>query len=568
MHLSLKPEHVSRYRELAMLLVRHGRSDLARSVGLESSLIDEPAITETTSNARQLKTSARADEFAADLERLGPTFVKIGQLLSSRDDLLPAPYSRALATLQDQCEPFPFDDVERIVRTELGARLSRIFVEFDEHPIAAASLGQVHRAILRGGREAAVKVQRPNIREQMSADLEILGELVEFFDAHSKNVRRYAVSDAFEQFRTTLVAELDYQREAANLVALRDVLAHRDQITLPKPFDDFTTGRVLTMEFVDGRKVTEISGYSRLDANPSPLADELFGAYLEQILQAGLFHADPHPGNVLVTTDNKLALIDVGMVGRLTPEYRKHVTKLLMATMAGKADDVVRIARSLGSPRDDFDASKLATEIGDLITMWSTASSGSLDVGHTLIELSRRSAEAGLRPAPELALLGKTLINLDQVTRCLDPNFDPMAAMETHLPQLVGSQFGGASTASSAGGMLGSLIEAKEFVEELPGRLNRAMDAVANGQFELRLQAFDETQFLKGLHRLANVAAAGLVLAALIIGSALLARTGNGHSTVTNTIAVVVFIVAAVVSLVMLGWMAWKSRAVRARRRS
>jgi predicted unusual protein kinase regulating ubiquinone biosynthesis (AarF/ABC1/UbiB family) len=559
MHLSLRPEHVSRYRELAMLLVRHGRSDLARSVGLESSLL---------AGAETPATVARADEFAADLESLGPTYVKIGQLLSSRDDLLPPPYAQALATLQDQCEPFPFTEVERIVRTELGARISRIFVEFDETPVAAASLGQVHRATLRGGRTVAVKVQRPNIREQMGDDLEILGELVEFFDAHSKNARRYAVSDAFEQFRTTLIAELDYQREAANLVALRDVLAHRDQIVLPMPYADFTTTRVLTMEFIDGRKVTEISPYTRLDADPAPLADELFGAYLEQILQAGLFHADPHPGNVLVTRENKLALIDVGMVGRLTPEHRKQVTKLLTATMAGKADDVVRIARLLGSPRDDFDAPKLAATIGDLIAMWNATSSGSIDVGHALIELSRRSAEAGLRPAPELALLGKTLVNLDQVTRCLDPGFDPMGAMETHLPQLVGSQFNGPTTANSAGGLLGSLIEAKEFVEELPARLNRAMDAVGNGHFELRVQAFDETQFLKGLHRLANVAAAGLVLAALIIGSALLARTGSGGSTVTNTIALVVFIVAAVVSLALLGWMAWKSRTVHARRRS
>lgn len=560
MHLSLRPDHVSRYRELAVLLARHGRSDLVKSVGLDSANAGagEPEAAPENDSAPD----ERAAELAADLERLGPTFVKIGQLLSSRSDLLPPAYADALSALQDRCEPFPFADVERIVETELGARLSRVFVDFDNEPVAAASLGQVHRGVLRGGREVAVKVQRPAIREQMGADLEILGELVGFFDAHSQNARRYAIGDAFEQFRRTLIAELDYRREAANLLTLREVLRDRPAMVVPAPYDDFTTSRVLTMDFVQGRKVTDLSGLSRLDNDPRPLADELFGAYLEQILQAGVFHADPHPGNLLLTDDHRLALIDVGMVGRISVENRKLITKLLMAVLAGRTDDLVRVARLLGSPRDDFDATALNARIGELMTGFAEAPAGSVDVGRALIEVSRRSAESGLRPAPELALLGKTLVNLDQVTRCLDPGFDPLAAMERHVPDLLRSAAG-----RSAGGALSSLMEAKEFVEELPARLNRAMDAVGNGRFELRLQAFDETQFLKGLHRLANVAAAGLVLAALIIGSALLARPGNGGSTVTNTIALVVFVVAAVVSLVLLGWIGWKSRTVRARRR-
>ncbi|MGH8891179.1 MAG: ABC1 kinase family protein [Acidothermaceae bacterium] len=562
MHLSLRPAHVARYRELAVLLARHGRSDLVNAAGLQ----DDGAATATAQNGdgeAHESPNERAAELASDLERLGPTFVKIGQLLSSRSDLLPPAYADALSTLQDQCAPFPFADVERIIETELGARLSRIFVDFDNEPVAAASLGQVHRGVLRGGRAVAVKVQRPGIGEQVGADLQILGELVDFFDAHNQNVRRYAVSDAFEQFRRSLLAELDYRREATNLSTLAEILEHRPSIVVPTPYDDFTTSRVLTMDFVHGRKVTELSAFSRLDNDPRPLADELFGAYLEQILHAGVFHADPHPGNLLVTDDNRLALIDVGMVGRISAENRKLITKLMMAVLAGRTDDLVRVARLLGSPRDDFDSAALTASISDLMAAFVDAPPGSLDVGRSLLEVSRRSAESGLRPAPELALLGKTLVNLDQVTRCLDPSFEPLAALERHVPDLLRSEAN-----RSAGGALSSLMEAKEFVEELPARLNRAMDAIGDGQFELRVQAFDETQFLKGLHRLANVAAAGLVLAALIIGSALLARPGSSGSTVTSTIALVVFIVAAVVSLTLLGWIGWKSRTVRARRRS
>jgi predicted unusual protein kinase regulating ubiquinone biosynthesis (AarF/ABC1/UbiB family) len=541
----MRPHHVGRYREIATLLAKHGRDDLVKSSGLE----DYAELDGTPDDAR-------AAALAEDLERLGPTFVKFGQLLSTRPDLLRPHYVDALARLQDRCEPFPFADVEATVQSELGVRMSRLFAEFDDQPIAAASLGQVHRAVLRDGRQVAVKVQRPGIRRQLSDDLEVLGELADFFDAHSDHARRFALRDAFEQFRRAVVAELDYRREANNLSTLRDVLDGRPRIVVPKPYDDLSTGKVLTMEYIDGRKVTELSSLARVDADFTPLADELFAAYLKQILDAGFFHADPHPGNLLVTADQRLALLDVGMVGRLIPETRKLLAKLMVAIMNGRSADVVRVARLLGMPSDDFEPMALQNTVNDLMNTMTQGPLAEVDVGRAFLELSRRSADAGLRPAPELALLGKTLLNLESVATELDPDFEPLEAMRRHIPELMRSQIDG-----SGGGLLSSLIEAKEFAEELPGRVNRAMDALSSGHFELRVQAFDETQFLKGLHRLANVAAAGLILAALIVGSALLASRGG----VTESIAVAVFAIAAIASLALLGWMALASRKVHAR---
>src|SRR5665213_2759763 len=554
MSLSLRPQHLNRYREIAAVLARHGRVGLVQSAGLDSVLDDAPL--DDTSHSM----NERAAELASDLERLGPTFVKLGQLLSTRADLLPQPYVAALTRLQDNCEPFSFAEVEQVVQTELGARMSRLFEDFDNVPIAAASLGQVHRAQLRGGQQVAVKVQRPGIRQQMGSDLEILGELAEFFDTHNKQAKRFAVGEAFEQFRRTLVAELDYRREAANLTALRGVLRDRPKIVIPAPVDNLTTSRVLTMDFIEGRKVTDIGPLARLDLNLVPLADELFGCYLQQILGAGLFHADPHPGNILVTPDERLALLDLGMVGRIRPEVRRLIAKLLAAVLADRLDDVVRAAKSLGTPQDDYDDVLLTRTVSDLVSTFAGSSLDEVEVGKTLMELSHRSADAGLRPAPELALLGKTLLNLDMVVEALDPDFDTLAAMRDHIPELMQSQQQG------IGGTLASLMEAKEFVEELPGRLNRAMDAVGNGHFEFKVQAFDETQFLKGVHRLANVAGAALIMAALIVGSALLASSHNAGS-VSRTIALVVFIVAATVSATMLAWLGLSSRKVRVRRR-
>lgn len=549
MHLSLRPHHVGRYREIATLLAKHGRGDLARSAGLDDYDLAESDVTSSDLVAPA--------SLASDLERLGPTFVKLGQLLSSRSDLLRPEYIDALARLQDDCEPFPFADVEQIVQDELGVRMSRLFSEFEDKPIAAASLGQVHRARLRDGREVAVKVQRPGIRRQLGDDLEVLGELTDFFDAHSDNARRYAVRDAFEQFRRALIAELDYRREAANLSTLAEILRDDDRIVVPSPYDDLTTGKVLTMEYIEGRKVTELTALARVDADYAPLADHLFASYLRQILDAGFFHADPHPGNLLITPDERLALLDVGMVGRLAPDTRKLLAKLMVAVMNGRSVEVVRVARRLGTPRDDFDPMALQRTVDDLMGLMTQGPLAEIDVGRAFMELSRRSAEAGLRPAPELALLGKTLLNLEDVAAQLDPAFEPLEAMRQHIPDLMRSQVDG-----SPGSLLASLIEAKEFAEELPGRVNRAMDALGSGHFELRVQAFDETQFLKGLHRLANVAAAGLILAALIVGSALLATRGG----VTESIGVAVFAVAAISSLGVLAWVALASRKVRARR--
>jgi ubiquinone biosynthesis protein len=553
MALSLRPHHLNRYRQIATLLVRHGRSDLVRSAGLEDVLGDGEV---------PPGDAAAAESLAADLEAMGPTFVKLGQLLSSRVDLLPRAYTQALARLQDDVEPFAFDEAEQIVSTELGVRLSKVFPTFEERPLAAASLGQVHRAALRDGRPVVVKVQRPDIRGRVLDDMEVLGELAGFVDDHTETGRRYAVADLLEQFRKSLVDELDYRREARNLVTLRDLLANRKRIVVPSPYDDLTTSRVLTMEYVEGRKITDLGPLGRLELDGAPLADELFAAFLQQALVAGTFHADPHPGNVLVTPDGRLALIDVGMVARLTPGTRDRLVKLLMALADERADEVARIARGLGRPLPEFDEVAFGRAVAEVVERSTSTSIADLDAGATVLELTHRSAQAGLRMDPELSMLGKALLNLDQVAATLDPDFDPQAALRRHTAELAQS-----SLRSSPAGLLSSVMEAKEFAEALPGRLNRAMDAIGDGRFEIQVKAFDETEFLRGLHKLANVIAAGLILAALILGAALMARptaTGPGPQ---NQIALGVFAVSTVAALGLLARIALQSRKVAPRRR-
>jgi predicted unusual protein kinase regulating ubiquinone biosynthesis (AarF/ABC1/UbiB family) len=323
-------KHLKRYREIAALLWKYGRSDLVAKMQVD----DEAAAEEPKVHA-----DVSPSQLTDDLEAMGPTYVKLGQVLAGRPDLLPEPYRKALARLQDSVKPFPYEDVERVVVEELGVRISKAFSRFDTEPVAAASLGQVHYAELRDGRPVVVKIQRPGIRPEIAQDFEVMEQIAALLDSHTEAGRRYRFSSVVEEFRLTIQNELNYEREAQNLQAVGDNLQEFDLIRVPKPVVDYTTRNVLTMEYVSGRKITSLSPLARLDVKGEPLCEELFRAYLKQVLIDGLFHADPHPGNVFLTDDGRIALLDLGMVGHTTPQMQDQLLKLLVALSDGKSDD-------------------------------------------------------------------------------------------------------------------------------------------------------------------------------------------------------------------------------------
>jgi len=296
MSVSLSPKHFTLYKNVLVLLAKYGHGDLVKN----APVVDDPL-----EFGPRPTSPPEAKELAADLERLGPTFIKLGQLISTRADFIPPAYMDALSRLQDHVEPFSFGEVEAIVAVEVGARLSKAFKEFDSTPMAAASLGQVHRAVLRDGRPVAVKVQRPRIREQVAEELEAMQEIAEILDTHTDAGKRFGFAEMVEELRKSLLRELDYRQEAANLRLLGEKLAGFERIVVPQPIDDYSTGRVLTMDYIGGRKITKLGPLAILEMDGEGLAEELFRAYLKQILVDGFFHADPHPGNVFLTDDGR-----------------------------------------------------------------------------------------------------------------------------------------------------------------------------------------------------------------------------------------------------------------------
>jgi len=513
--LPFKLRHLKRYQEISRLL-RFVRPELWQGSGLEGDGLEA---------GEEQGQAANAEQLAAELEQLGPTFIKLGQLLSTRADLLPLPYLKALSRLQDKVAPFPFAEVEAIVASELGVRLSKAFSEFEATPLAAASLAQVHRAALRDGRPVVVKVQRPGVRETIVEDLEVLGEVAEVLDRHSEVGERYQLGRLLEQFRASLLRELDYLQEAQNLVTLAANLAEFDRLVVPAPVADYTTGRVLTMDFIQGRKVTALNPLARLEIDGAALAEQLFSAYLKQFLVDGFFHADPHPGNVFLTGDGRLALLDLGMVGHVPPQLAESLLKMLLAIAEGRGEEVAALAERIGRTTEGFDEGELRRRLTELVARYQGTTLADLQVGRTVLEISRACGESGIFPPHELAMLGKALLNLDEVARTLDPDLDPNAVIRRDSMELLRQRLW---KSASPGHLFNAMMEAKEFAEMLPGRINRILQRVADNDLRVRVDSIDEHLLMSGFQKVANRITMGLVLAALILGAALLMRVETG----------------------------------------
>jgi ubiquinone biosynthesis protein len=418
-------------------------------------------------------------------------------------------------------KPFAFEEVEEIVATELNVRISKAFSRFDPAPIAAASLGQVHSAALRDGREVVVKVQRPNIAKQIADDFEVLAQIAEFLEAHTEVGRKHRFGEMLEEFRVTIQHELDYEREAQNLVTVGRNLEEFDLIQIPQPVNDYTTKRVLTMDYVRGRKITKLSPIARLDVDGRVLAEELFKAYLKQVLVDGLFHADPHPGNVFLTDDGRIALLDLGMVGHTTPSMQTNLLKILIAVSEGKSEDAAKVIIGISETGEEFDAVVFNRRIAQLVVESQDRGINQINVGRTLLDVSRTAADLGLVVPSELTVLGKTLLQLDEVGKILDPDFDPNDAIRRNVTELMTKRVHRDATSGSA---MKTLLDMKDFIAGLPERLNRIMDSIGDGAIEVNVRATDANLFMEGLQKIANRITSGIVLASLIIGASLLMR--------------------------------------------
>lgn len=494
------------------------------------------------------ETDELAERFVADLEAMGPAFVKLGQALSTRPDLVPASWITALERTQDDATPAPVDDIEALLEKELGVRASKVFSEIDPEPMAAASLAQVHRAVLRDGRVVALKIQRPDVACACRVDLDVLAGLAGTADALTDAGRRMRLADWIAEFRKAMLDELDYRIEAENLDRFARHLAGYARLRVPRPLWDYVTPRLLVMEWIDGINVTRISGLRRTEEDTAPATVELLRAYLDQVFVHGDIHADPHPGNVLLCPDGRIALIDLGMVATIPPRQRERLLKLVFAAVDGRGEDVERELVALGTRLEDFDESACVREVSQVVARYS-GSARRTSEGRMVLELVRRSTECGLRTPPEISLLGKTLLNLERVVDALAPDVDVRREIESHLQSLMRERL---RQSLSPTNLAAEAMELQELVREAPRKLSDALSLVAANRLQVRLAGLDDSRLMENLQKIANRIASAVVIAALLLSSTQIMRLEGGPRLLGYpALAMLMFLVAAVLGLML-----------------
>lgn len=537
--MSTIPEKFSNYTKFISFILKYWNSDVFKAAS-ENALNNE----NFDDSEHDYK---NPEELAEDLKNMGPTYVKLGQLLSTRPDLIPEPYLKALESLQDDVEEIPYSEVQKIVEEEIGQRISKAFESFEVQPLASASIGQVHLAILRSGKKVAVKIQRPGVRKNFIEDLDTLKELTDVAVKHSKTAKKYAVDEILDELRFILLNELDYVKEAENLIALGENTRKYANIVIPQPVEGYSTSKILTMDYIDGQKITSISPISRIETNYKPLVDELVAAYLKQIIFDGFAHADPHPGNVHLTKDNRIALMDLGMVAKFGPDLRDNILKLLIAISKYNGEETANTLLKMSEYDKNADLAGFRKEINRLVLDSQNKTAKDLQTGRLLIQMNKVAAEKGIKLPVELNILGKILMNMDQIVAVLTPDYDLQRAIERNVEKLMQKKM---LQELKPDNFFAEALEAKKLTEKLPERLNIITERLANNEFEIKIDAIDEQRLTDGFQKVANRISIGVIIAALIIGAALLMRIPSTFTILGYPgLAMIFFCTAAVIGL-------------------
>lgn len=528
---------IGRYRQIIAVMARYGFTDLAEELGYES-LIPRAwrrPFTEADADA------TRALNLRLALQELGPTYVKLGQVLSTRPDLLSSSYIRELSNLQDRIPPFPAEQAKALIEAELGAPIGELFLVFYDTPLASASLSQAHEAILPDGTQVIVKVQRPDAAERVRKDIPALRGLASLFEARTDWGKLYDVKGIVDELERNLHAELDFQRERYNLETMARNLQSFPRIKVPKVYPAYCSSRVIVMERIFGKKPN--------GGPPQPeLATEFLRSFLKQFAEDGFFHADPHPGNVLLTEDGDLYLIDLGMVGYLDSRTRRGVTKFMLAMLGRRGDITAEVLVELAEPQRDFQLNTYRLEIGRLVARFHNTPLSELNVGEVMTEAVRIGFKSRLKFQSQLLMLVKALTQIDGIARALDPQADLLDILEPYLPGVVARQVGELVGPMN---LMHTGIEATEVTLDLPRKISILLDKInADNRVRIQFEHIALKQAFEPFGKWINRLVLAIVFAALAIASAMIISAGAGpHWLGYPVLGVVGFLLAVLLGL-------------------
>lgn len=504
-----------------MALMRHGFGYMAEELGLFQVLsLPRRWVTHETPETKTL-----GERIRLVLEDLGPTFVKLGQLASTRSDLLPDSIIQELVKLQDQVPPFSSDDARSILEEDLDAPVEDMFSWFDETPVAAASIGQVHLGRLKSGEEVAIKIQRPGALQTITRDLSILRDLTMLAEKRWVWAKRYQMVRLVEEFSKSMLAEMDYSREGRNTEKIALQFQNDSHIFIPAIYWQYTSSRVLTMEYVEGvtlsqREKLEEGGFDLQD-----IAKRFVNGMLHQMFIEGFFHADPHPGNLLIRKDGSLAFLDFGMVGRLSEDMKDHLSELIIALMRKNTDSMIRAILRLGLLPEDHDMDALHRDLDVLRDEYYDIPFAEIGIGRALNDLFGVAQRHAIVMPPDLTLLGKALLTMEGVIQKLDPALSIIDMAEPFGRKLVKERF---STRRLRSKLLGGASGLAEALLELPSHARQLSALISKGKLKVEINVPELESLMKKLDQISNrlsfsivLLAFSIIMVGLIIGSSL-----------------------------------------------
>jgi len=501
------------------VLTRYGFGSLVEHLGAGGAA--QPA------GAGAEERAGRGERLRRALEELGPAFVKLGQMLSTRGDILPPDIVGALERLQDRVAPFPFEQVMAVLEAELGAPVDSRFRWIDPVPVAAASLGQVHGAALIDGRPVVIKVQRPGVREQVELDLQVLQGLAALAARRTAWGRSYDLPGVAREFAAMLRGELDYRQEGRNADRFRASFADDPLVGFPGVCWEHTTGRVLTLERVGGLRITDLDSMRKQGISPAQVAQRLAGAIFRMVLQDGFFHADPHPGNLFIGPGGSIIFVDMGMVGELSPAMREHIIDYVIGVVAKDTDLVVEAILSMGVITRPANMAALRRDCDRLRRKYGEVPIREVQLGPALRETLALARKYEITFPSAYTVLLKALTTLEAVCRRVDPDATLVGLAAPHAELVMATRL----KPERVLGRLGrDLLDAGRHSLRIPRQVSRLLDAMEEGEWRLALDHKGLEPALRRLSAIANRLAIAILLASLIIGTALVSSTGRADS--------------------------------------
>lgn len=516
---------LKRYRQILGVLIKYGFGHVIEQLNIDYYLELGKRIVSLGTMSKKIERLSQAERLRLAMEELGPTFIKLGQILSTRPDLVPPEYSEEFSKLQDRVPPLEAAVIRNEIESQLGQSIEESFASFDDESIAAGSIAQVHRARRHSGEEVVVKVRRPGTLQMLETDLDILAGLAYLLEHHLPGMDIFDPSGVVREFRRTLFREIDLTREGHTIERFATNFAETEEVFMPKVFWEQSAETVLTLEYVDGIKISDHKRLAEAGIEVTKLADTVARTILQQILVHGLFHGDPHPGNIFVLTDGRICFLDLGMVGRLDDELKQQLSDLVLALTDQDADRIVTQLIYSGDISDEIDRRQLKRELSELIGDYYDLSLAEIDTRKLVTEFIDLLNRHRIRFPADLILLAKALVTIEGVARMLNPDFVLIDHLQPQIEQLVRSRY---SPGLATKDFLSVGREYSSLIRHLPQDIRELLMRINRNKFKIDLEHRGLQKLITDLDRSTNRISFSMVIASLVIGSSLVMQTDKG----------------------------------------